>query len=357
MRALGGPPLTRRPQLGGPRVTDESSVSNSDGSVPSRRPAERVEAALRAPAVRLLGGIACVILFALLLLHLGSLWRENPVDLDETSPWLLALAFLVTLASVVAMMIPWANDLRALGTEPPRGLLAACLVGQLAKYVPGGIWPLLGRMGLANRLGVPLRAGGASLAMESILVLGAVAAFAPLALAGTSLPAALPYVGSAAVLVAAAAAMRSARVVATARALLSRAGGGPVSAIRLRPARRALLLYIAGWALTGVGFWLTAAALFGTPLSDLPLYAGAFAVAWATGYVIVFAPGGLGVREVVLVALLRPSLGETEALLLAATSRIAFTMSDLVAAAAALPVLRVRLRAAAREPVVAGADG
>lgn len=303
-----------------------------------------VEAAIASPVMRLVGGIACLLLFALLLLHLRNLWRENPVDLDDASPALLALAFLLTMGSAVLMLVPWADDMRALGQEPPRGLLSASLVGQLAKYLPGGVWPLLGRMGLANRLGVPLRTGGAALAMESILTLCAVGVFAPLVLTGTSLPAALPYLACLLLLAAGVLAGRSARVTGAFRRLLARAAGGPAPAIRLRPVRRAMGYYLVAWAITGAAFWLTAAAFFDTSVSELPLYGGAFAVAWAVGYLIIFAPGGLGVREVVLVALLRPSIGEAEALLLAATSRIAFTVSDLVTALVALPVLRHRLR-------------
>ena len=63
---------------------------------------------------------------------------------------------------------------------------------------------------------------------------------------------------------------------------------------------------------------------------------------------VVFAPGGLGVREAVLVALLRGRLGESEAIVLAATSRLAFTLVDLAGGGAALTALR-RPRPAHRE--------
>jgi uncharacterized membrane protein YbhN (UPF0104 family) len=58
------------------------------------------------------------------------------------------------------------------------------------------------------------------------------------------------------------------------------------------------------------------------------------------GFVVVFAPGGLGIREAVIVALLRGRLGESEAIVLAAASRIAFTLVDLVGGGVALALLR-----------------
>jgi hypothetical protein len=106
--------------------------------------------------------------------------------------------------------------------------------------------------------------------------------------------------------------------------------------------RSAVILYLVVWALYGIAFWATGRALFAVPVSDLPRYVGVFALAWLAGLVAVFAPGGIGVREAVIVALLRSRLGEADAIVLAATSRIVLTAIDLVAGAAAfgIPALR-----------------
>ena len=217
-------------------------------------------------------------------------------------------------------------------------------VGQAAKYLPGGLWPIVGRAGLARRLGVPLRVAGASLVMEALLIVAAAALLAPLVLAAAGAPAWAGPAAVAALALAALAATRAGVAIRAARAVLARAAGGTAPAIRLRPARRALALYVAAWAVTGLALWLTARALYAVPLADAPLYAGAYAVAWTAGFAVVFAPGGLGVREVVLVALLRGRIGETQALLLAATSRLMFTAADAAAAGLALPWLRRALR-------------
>jgi len=82
----------------------------------------------------------------------------------------------------------------------------------------------------------------------------------------------------------------------------------------------------------GAGFWLTAHALLGVPFDDLLVYAGAFSAAWVVGVVAVFAPGGLGVREAMLVAILHGRLGSADALVLAAVSRGILTLVDLLAA-------------------------
>ena len=48
--------------------------------------------------------------------------------------------------------------------------------------------------------------------------------------------------------------------------------------------------------------------------------------------VAIYAPGGIGVREAVLVGLLRGKIGSGDALLIAAASRAVLTLVDLVGA-------------------------
>jgi uncharacterized membrane protein YbhN (UPF0104 family) len=115
----------------------------------------------------------------------------------------------------------------------------------------------------------------------------------------------------------------------------------------LRSVPAAVALYLLVWGTYGAAFWLTARALFGAPVSELPLYIGAFAAAWVVGLVVVFAPGGIGVREAVIVALLSSRLGEAHAIALAAISRLILSAVDLVGGttALALPLLhRARRR-------------
>jgi hypothetical protein len=56
-----------------------------------------------------------------------------------------------------------------------------------------------------------------------------------------------------------------------------------------------------------------------------------FAVAWLAGYVVPGAPGGLGVREAMMVLLLSPILGAGTAVGLGVTLRVTTTVGDAVA--------------------------
>ena len=110
----------------------------------------------------------------------------------------------------------------------------------------------------------------------------------------------------------------------------------------LRAGVRATELYGAVWLLVGTSFWLTALAFVAVPTADVPRYFGAFATAWVVGLVAIYAPGGIGVREAVLVGLLRGKIGSADALVVAAASRLVLTFVDLVGAAVGYLVLRAR---------------
>jgi uncharacterized membrane protein YbhN (UPF0104 family) len=285
-------------------------------------------------AARLAGTLLGVGLIALLLVRLAHLWDDHPVPLGDANWPLLVLALALSGLAMIAYGAVWPLTLRALGTEPPPGLLVCFFAGQLGKYLPGGAWQYVGRAALARRLGVPLQPAASSLLLEAVCSLVAAALMASFVLAdgapGVALGVALLALGLAAFPFAA-------RIPFVRRFVAD-----------LRSIRAVLWSYVAVFGLFGLAFWLTADALYDVPLSDFLVYSGAYAAAWAAGFVVVFAPGGLGVREAVLVALLRGRLGESEAIVLAATSRIAFTLVDLAGGGAALAALR-RTRPAHRE--------
>ena len=116
----------------------------------------------------------------------------------------------------------------------------------------------------------------------------------------------------------------------------------------LRPTIRALpgivVLYLPVWAIYGVAFWLAGRALFPIPGHEVLYFTATFALAWLAGMLVVFAPGGIGIREAVLVGLLAPRVGEAEAIVIAATSRILLTSADLVGGTAALALSRLQRR-------------
>jgi uncharacterized membrane protein YbhN (UPF0104 family) len=308
-------------------------------SVPARLTAWLRASRWARAAVRL----AAVALLVLLALRLRTLWDESQVDFSDASVLLLGLAALASLAAVVSYGVVWPFVLRRIGVRAPRGSVSLFLVSQLGKYLPGSVWHYAGRVELARRRGVPVRATVLSLGLEvaaSALAAAAVGLFVlPPAFA---VPLSLGLVA----LVLAASTSVARRLVDPVVRGVRHVVPAPVAGLRsvLGALPRMSALYVPVWALYGAAFWLTGRALFAISADDLVFFAATFALGWLAGMAAVFAPGGIGVREAVLVALLAPRVGESEAIVIAGASRLLLTAADLVGAAAAFVLLRLDTR-------------
>jgi uncharacterized membrane protein YbhN (UPF0104 family) len=115
-----------------------------------------------------------------------------------------------------------------------------------------------------------------------------------------------------------------------------------------------LLLGAASWAMSGLGLWAAVQAVHPLPLSwglwaDTTAYLG---LATVIGF-FTPVPAGLGVREIVLLSLLLPDLGEGPAALAVLLFRVAWMVSEMAAAAIFYPFGFV----IGREPMIQSAAG
>jgi glycosyltransferase 2 family protein len=270
------------------------------------------------PAVQVL--LVAALAFALL--RLRSVWSDAHVDWRTLDWKALVGAGALAAAGVVGAAGAWLVILLRLGSKPRPRWAAIFVQTQLAKYLPGSVWNYAGRAALTRLEGVGVRIFALSITVElaAAVVGGAVVAAL---IAGWS-----GLAASGAVAAIAAASLRLVRSTWPERAQL---------AVALREGSAG---YVFVWVLTGLSFWMTARALFGTPFRDVGYYAGAFAVSALAGMFAFFAPVGLGVREAVIVALLRSRLGTADAVVLAAASRGVLTTMDVLTAAGGAVWLR-----------------
>lgn len=245
-----------------------------------------------------------------LLLRLRSLWRDSNVHLSHVAWWWFIPATAAALCAVAISGWIWMRLLRWLGTDAPRATIGVFLQAQLGKYVPGSVWQYAGRAALSRAYSLPMRVVAKSLPIELAASVVAAAVFAFLLLGWWGIAAIVAVLAIAGTFATALIGQRT----ATALAL------------------RTSVLYAGTWPFIGIAFWLTAHALVQSPWHDIATYTGAFSVAWLAGLVAIYAPGGIGVREAVLVALLRGRLGSADALVVAISSRGVFMLTDLVGA-------------------------
>lgn len=269
-------------------------------------------------------------------------WRGLGDALRQLNAPSIAGALGCVLLALGASMLEWRTVLGDLGSPLPKGPAARIFfLSQLGKYVPGSVWVAVGQMELAKARGVPRHRSAAAYIVVAILTV-----VSALVLAGVL----LPFV----------------------------AGGGlteywwlflvaPIGLVVLMPPllntllERVLRVTRAsshdveltfggvgrawGWGLLGwFGFggqiWLLATSL-GAPAGEAFVVAvGGFALAWAAGFLAVFAPAGAGAREAALVLTLSPVLSTADAIVVALVSRLLMTVADLGTAGAAVLIGR-----------------
>lgn len=213
----------------------------------------------------------------------------------------------------------------------------------LGKYLPGGIWPVFGRLTLGPKLGLPRRIVAPGMVLEAGLsvVGGLLVFFASLAFGG-SVPSgtqAWQWIALAAILLVATAPPVFRRVLAFGFRLAK--VDAPVPRLSY-PATLGLVVYYAvSWLVAGLAFRLYTLALVAGAPGTVVQYAGIYAAASIAGLVVLLAPGGIGVREGVIALLLTPLIGAPSATVVGFSARIWSTLVELSASAVAL-TLRVR---------------
>ncbi|WP_432993496.1 lysylphosphatidylglycerol synthase domain-containing protein [Dactylosporangium sp. CA-233914] len=240
------------------------------------------------------------------------------------------------LAGLVATMLSWRAVLRGLGSPlPPLAAARVFFVGQLGKYVPGSLWPIVAQMELARAHGVPRHrtATAALLTMAVSLAAGLATAAATLPLALDRLDERYRWLLAAAPLAAAA---LHPRVLNAVLGLGLRVTCRPPLP---RPLPGRAVLAAAGWALVswalfGVHVWVLLAPFAPGP-AGVAVAAGGFALAWCVGFLLVVAPAGAGARDLVLIGLLATLAGSGPAAAVALLSRAVLTGADLLLAGAA----------------------
>lgn len=277
--------------------------------------------------------LVCALAFVLLRLH--SIWSESQIDLNQVNWPLVVAAGALAAAAVVAAGYVWLQILRRLGVEVQQRWVAIFLETQLAKYIPGSVWHYAGRTALTRVEGVAVGTVALSLVVElvSSVFAGVVLASLVLGVAGLIVAATLATTVGIAV----------SRLQIRRLHPLGRLAPGVAPADIKRTLQATVdgtALYVVIWFMLAAAFWLTAHAFYSVPLGQAPYYMGTYGVAGLIGLIAFFAPVGFGIREALIVALLRGRLGTADALVLAAASRLLLTIVDLTTAAAGVLLVR-----------------
>ncbi|MDX6245973.1 MAG: glycosyltransferase 2 family protein [Frankiales bacterium] len=258
--------------------------------------------------------------------NVSSGWHELPVRS-------LLLAAGAVLLGLFFSALAWRALLADLGQQiPVMGAVRVFFVGQLGKYLPGSVWPVVAQMELGKAHGLSRRPVGTVALLVMVLNVATGLLVAVVLLPFTS-PHALSRYGWAIAFLPVGLALLHPRI-------LNPVVNKAFSLARREPLERPLTLRgiavatgwtMLMWASYGAHVWALADGLHATGAKSLPLLAtGAFALAWTAGFVAIIFPAGAGIREAVLIVAMTAVLANKELVALAAVSRLLMTAGDLV---------------------------
>ena len=346
------PTARRRSRMGLRRCDSVSGVALSDrladqpaaDGVPSR-PSGRWRTLLRFAVAGVFIAVIAVVM--------AGQWQQAKPLLGRLSVASVLGALALILAGLYATFRCWWAVLADLGGHlPSRPAKRVFYHGQLGKYLPGTVWPAVTQMRLGRDYRVPPRASGAAFVVFMLLVVGTGLLVGVPVIPLLGKDAADQYHWLLLVL--------PLLAVAVAPPVLNRA-----LALALRLARRPPLpaplslggiLKATGWAIAswlcyGLHAYLLARQLGAEGGALLWLQCtGAFAIAFASGPLLVIAPAGAGVREAALLLLLGSTITAPRAAVIAVVSRLLFIVGDLAWAAVALVATRRLVRPAGPPP-------
>jgi hypothetical protein len=253
----------------------------------------------------------------------------------DPSAWLLAASLVALLAGMAVSAWAWGAMAGELGGEAPRLLDSMRIVfsANLGRYLPGRIWQVAGLAIFARRQGVPPAVSVTSAVLGQVFALAAVAALAApalMGLGGGGRTAGFAALGTATVLALVLTIPGVLRTGVRVAFRLAREPQDKVPAFGPLFAIRWMAVYLMSWIVYGAAFIMLVRGL-GIQAGAVAL-ASSFSAAYLMGYVAVFAPAGIGVREGFLVAFLDPHVGPA-ALGVALIARVWITVAELGSAA------------------------
>jgi hypothetical protein len=246
-------------------------------------------------------GVALLI-FGFLVLTVISQWSEiQDKGVHFHVLWLIP-AFLTLPVFYVFSALGWDLVLRALGHRVGVGQ-AQVAWGQpmLARYVPGSVLYVLGRVLLSERLGVPRRTTVASIAYEQAISATSAIIFAAYFFIDHPDLEGQPLRFAFLLLIPAAIALLHPRVFGPLSNRLLRAfGREPLPAvISMRSILGLLVFYLMNWVVIAIGTYCVARSVSNVSIDEMLTVGSAQALGYVAALATLVAPAGLGVRDAV----------------------------------------------------------
>ncbi|MGQ0656506.1 MAG: lysylphosphatidylglycerol synthase domain-containing protein [Chromatiales bacterium] len=258
----------------------------------------------------------------------------------EVRPAMMAAALIALVVLFFLDAYGWHLILRSLGPRPEApSSIRIWMVSALTRYLPGGVWGYLSRAAMCTERGIPLVTSSLSLYLETLLLTASSLAVGfPALLSATGFPIDPTTAG---LLWLVLGLLLHPKAIALTRHLPGRPGR-VLAATSLPSQLQTLslyLYYLAFWTAFGAVFVCFVLSLYPlSPSSWVPVGAS-ISMSFLVGFITVFVPGGIGVRESVLYLLLLPFMPPAACLLISIGSRLWIMAGEAISVGIAVAVI------------------
>jgi len=287
--------------------------------------------------------------------RLHAQWPQVTSALSRMHWYSLSLSIAAAIAGSACMMLAWRAVLADLGSPLPARVAGRInFTAQLGKYVPGAVWAFAAQVELGHDYQVPRRRSFASVVVSLAVTVGV-----GLGLALVMLPAASPeitrhYWWVLAVLPLVIVALCPPVLGSLLDRLLAVLHRAPLERRPSFPGlAKAVAWNLAGWLMLGLQVWILLPGIAGLHGRMLLLCIGGYALAFSAGLLLVVLPGGIGARDLILIAALATLLPYGSASAIAIMTRVGTTITDLALGAVGIALGHQALRPRPAPPATA----
>lgn len=287
-----------------------------------------------------------VLVFAALTYVIAKQWSSLPnYRWHFSAVWLVASAFTFFGFYLVNGLL-WHAILHLLGGRLRfRTAQAIFIKSLLARYVPGNMLMIIGRVVMAEREGVSRKASLTSIIYEIPIT------FCAAALVASYFLITLPSLQDIPMRWVALADIPLTLIFLHPKVfqpimdfILNKFGREPLpTVLRFREVLVLLIGYSLMWTIIGLASYLFIRSVFPLSASDILFISASYALAWSFAVITFISPSGLGTRDVAYYLALRTVLPSTVAAAIAIGARIFQTLLELVYAAAVIGINRARV--------------
>jgi len=227
-------------------------------------------------------------------------------DWSPSPPWFIGSIFLL-LGVYLMGAYGWTMVLRMLGVKIAGGKgVSIFLLSLFGRYIPGGVWSVLGRVYLCRLEGIPDSRSSMSVLLEQAYpVVSAGLVFAVSILFWTDTTSVLRVLSAVLLLPLFFVFLHPRPFLKIMNPVLAKFGRGPIHlSLSFDQMLTLAGYYSLHWVVTGVAFYLFIRAFYPLGGYYIPILIGIYAISFTAGYLAFFMPAGLGVREGVLTILL-----------------------------------------------------